>query len=370
MTGIVGSWTRRLPPHQGELLTSCLIRNAHAHGLSPYRFFNLIWPGAHIWSRDFDRDPELLDKTPKASPRQTWIEKIAEQLHIKAVDVEKTTLAPWRLILSEHQKHTGLSRLVLSAGIYHRSRTRHALQYCPECLRNSDPIFRKEWRLGFVVTCSIHGTPLRDSCPDCDAPVIPHRSPSVPPINCHLCGLLLTTATSRQDSIPNEVVKLQQTLLTTLEVAEEKGASNDVFNLVRALLAVSSPRKTRNQLAAALGTSLNGETAATGTFENLRLPERINRLSVVSLWMQDWPASFRHGAQKAKLTQNSFRRASSPPCLSVETNLLPAGRNVDRSWHPVIETPELKKLRRKDKAAYSSLRARKLVEFCTSRRAS
>ena len=57
---LIEGWTRRLPPLPGELLTSCLARNAAAHGTSPYRFLALFWQGDPVWERDFDRAPDCL----------------------------------------------------------------------------------------------------------------------------------------------------------------------------------------------------------------------------------------------------------------------------------------------------------------------
>lgn len=57
---LVGRWSRRLPPLPGELLSSCLARNAAAHGTTPYRFLALFWHGDPAWERDFDRDPASL----------------------------------------------------------------------------------------------------------------------------------------------------------------------------------------------------------------------------------------------------------------------------------------------------------------------
>jgi hypothetical protein len=59
---IRGGWNYRLPPPPGELLSSCLARNAHALGCTPYRFLNMFWEGDPVWNRDFDRDPAGLSR--------------------------------------------------------------------------------------------------------------------------------------------------------------------------------------------------------------------------------------------------------------------------------------------------------------------
>lgn len=188
MTSIIGGWGRRLPPYPGELLTSCLIRNAAAHGLTAYRFFSLICPGADIWNRDFDRDPALLGTRSPEPGRPTWPEVIAARLGTEPDLIEDATLAGWREHLVEESARYGDTSLILSAGVHHRNRKRHGLVFCATCLSDGTAYFRKTWRLAFAVTCDMHGTALRDACPHCDAPVIPHRTMTMRLTDCHACG--------------------------------------------------------------------------------------------------------------------------------------------------------------------------------------
>ena len=75
-----GPWPWRLPPIAGESLTSCLIRNARAHGDGAWTFMASAWPGDPVWERDFDADPTslgprrgggyLLAGRPRGQPRR------------------------------------------------------------------------------------------------------------------------------------------------------------------------------------------------------------------------------------------------------------------------------------------------------------
>ena len=67
-----GGWNYRLPPLPGELLSSCLARNAHAHGCAPYRFLNMFWEGDPVWNRDFDRDPAGLSRSGRRPHVPDW----------------------------------------------------------------------------------------------------------------------------------------------------------------------------------------------------------------------------------------------------------------------------------------------------------
>lgn len=80
---------------------------------------------------------------------------------------------------------------ILVAGIYHRTRRRHGQQYCPLCVAEN-PIFLRLWRLAFLFCCPIHGCLLRDACPNCDSPVVVHRSLGFDMTQCHICQASLT----------------------------------------------------------------------------------------------------------------------------------------------------------------------------------
>jgi hypothetical protein len=45
----------------------------------------------------------------------------------------------------------------------------HGAMFCPECLKESEPYFRLQWRFGFHTCCVKHRIVLLDSCPECGA---------------------------------------------------------------------------------------------------------------------------------------------------------------------------------------------------------
>jgi TniQ len=64
----------------------------------------------------------------------------------------------------------------MPVGVYHRTRRRFGLQYCPDCLaEDGEPYYRRRWRLAFMTVCERHAVPLRDRCPWCGAAVNFHR---------------------------------------------------------------------------------------------------------------------------------------------------------------------------------------------------
>lgn len=363
---LVGGWSRRLPPLPGELLTSCLARNARAHGMSPYRFLALFRQREPVWERDFDRDPAALRRTGRGPNTPNWVDDLAHLAGLSRGEMERATLTVERRMLGGPAlPNRGDTPLVLSAGVYHRTRTRHALQFCPACLSEGTPHFRKAWRLGFVVACERHGSALADGCPHCDAPVVPHRSMTRHVTDCHRCrrsimgeGLQRTPS----DSLGN-AVDLQSKLSDTLDGKDEWPPWNgrEAFDAVRALLAVSAAAPIRDQLRGAFALGAMDAPGDRMRFEQARLATRLPWLETVGIWMADWPRSFRDGADAAGLTQRTFQRRHLSPVLAVEVARLPLGIKRDRSWTPILEEPALNRLRRRDPSAYRAERARRIM---------
>lgn len=86
----MSSFVLRLKPFEGELLSSCLVRNARSHGTSPQRLTALFWHGEAVWMRDFDRDPASLSRLEAGSC--DWIQTLSDRLGLPEDAVRRTTL--------------------------------------------------------------------------------------------------------------------------------------------------------------------------------------------------------------------------------------------------------------------------------------
>ena len=352
----------------GELLTSCLARNARAHGLSPYRFLALFRRGDPTWERDFDRDPATLARVGCRRGEIDWLADLANLMAVPRDDLERATLAPERRALGGPTLAArGDTPLVLSAGVHHRTRTRHALHFCPACLSEGIPHFRKAWRLGFVVGCDRHGNALLDGCPHCDAPVIPHRSTTRHLTDCHRCKRSIVVSCGADDrGVPAHAIDLQRKMTLALDGGDnwQPWAGRSAFDAVRALLAVTAAAPVRMRLRAAFALNAMDEPEERMRFEQARLAVRGLWLETVGAWMADWPRSFWDGANAAGVTRRTFARARMPPALADEVARLPDGTARDRTWEPVLEGPALKRLRRRDSAAYRTARASIILAHC------
>jgi hypothetical protein len=69
-----------------------------------------------------------------------------------------------------------------------------ALQYCPACLAEGAPYYRRSWRLACFRVCPQHHTAMRDQCPHCGSII---RLLELPPATlalCQNCGHPLMTS--------------------------------------------------------------------------------------------------------------------------------------------------------------------------------
>lgn len=362
---ILGQWAFRLPPLEGELLSSCLARNAYAHGAAPQRFLELFWAREAVWNRDFDRDPAALGRPGKTAT--DWVAEIAGQLGIPAEAVRRATLQEWRKALGGPRLPTrGDTPLLLSAGVHHRTRRLHGLQYCPDCLCEPPAHYRRAWRLGFAVICERHGCALGDACQNCGVPVVPHRT-LARVTDCHVCGTSLTRACGG-GRVPDGVARLQHGLTALLDRVGQAqvGPWTDrrAFSGVRALLAVSAARPVQQALRDTLGLKATPSilSAQRLRFEQSRIAVRIPRLETVAAWMENWPTCFRGGAGAARLTQGSFARVQLDEVLAAEVARLPGGIKRQRpAYVPILENPVLRRLRLGDPSAYRAARAERIL---------
>lgn len=150
-----------------ELLSSWLIRLAHAHGQKLQSFSaKLFGRDKAIWNRDIDKlAPDWL------------ITRLSEVTASPIRTVLHTSLRAYEGVLYEHHQPNGNTRWILPLGIYHRTYRNHGLLYCPRCLtEDAAPYFRRKWRLAFSTVCTKHRINLLDRCSQCNSPVAPHRS--------------------------------------------------------------------------------------------------------------------------------------------------------------------------------------------------
>ncbi|WOI46514.1 TniQ family protein [Acidovorax sp. BLS4] len=159
-------WPNHFKPLPGELLSSWLIRLAHAHGYKVEQLCRLLLgPFQPMWNRDIDRclTPQLRDALRAVTAATD------DQL-------SAATLNSYAGYISGNVNSNGLSMWITSLAVYHRTRKLPGLACCPICLASGpEPYYRRIWRLSFVTVCVKHQVELINICPRCDSPFNPHR---------------------------------------------------------------------------------------------------------------------------------------------------------------------------------------------------
>lgn len=160
-------WPIHPQPLTDEILSSWMIRLAHANRFKVHDFYKLYFgKDKQIWTRDIDHlSPDWL------------IKGLSTHTGVPVDSIKNMTLSSYEGIIFEKYNQATVTRGILPLGIYHRVRKFYGLQFCPLCLAEDKiPYFRKHWRVAYITTCNFHNTILYDRCPHCKQPIMPHRS--------------------------------------------------------------------------------------------------------------------------------------------------------------------------------------------------
>lgn len=345
------NWPFRVLPHEDELLSSYLVRTAHSHGLSPYRFCAFHFGGSPVWNRDIDRSaPDALLKS------------IADKAQLDLVTVTAMTLRDIAVAVSSATRsENGIAPWLNSVGVFHRKRRRWGLQYCPTCLAQR-PSFRRPWRLSLTTICDVHGGKLLDACPHCDAPVVPHRQ-SLSPQLCHSCNRSLTSlpeSPATADGAMDSVVAFQSQLLNAIEsgrgaVGQVATSSVDYFNGLHALVRIfDSWREAPTPVQESIACTASRRAPS---LEWARTTQRVTAMRLLHTLTLSWPASFDEHARKARLSQRSFVSVRTPEWLGDAIKNLPAGTSRPRTTTPNPLRAQLRSLHRCRRSDWRTQRA-------------
>lgn len=320
MNGVIGLsgnlWPVHLKPYPDELLSSWLLRLAHAHGLKLQTFCSRVFgKEKSIWNRDIDKfAPEWL------------INHLAAATGTPLQDVINTTLKSYEGVLYETHQPNGNTRWVNPIGIYHRTHKNFGLQFCPICLRHdTDPYFRKYWRLAFFTECEKHHILLHDRCPDCGSAVNFHRVEMgirslIKPksvVNCFQCGYDLRDAPiTRINCADWQTSIMYRTILDFHQLGwlfTDKSTfqySHQLFDVLRHLCVLISSNRRAKCLLPFITERLKIDYSILGrarftTFEKCDVYHR-HALFHSALWLiLDWPKRFVEVCNLLNLT-NSY----------------------------------------------------------------
>lgn len=312
-------WPVHPRPLPDELLSSWMTRIARANHTKVYSFYALYFGQEHqIWNRDIDKlAPEWL------------VDGLAAWTGLDRGEIEQMTLRSYEGLLYEHHNPYGNTKWILPAGVYHRTRRRHGLVYCPLCLfKDAEPYFRKSWRLSFNTVCEHHGSQMLDACPKCNAPVVyfrrdlgHRRAYMVDSMAlCHQCGFDLRRGPAYDPPAPDgESLMHLRALITFRDMGwwfsgeTTHNYSLAFFDVLHHLATFLTSRFGRRLLAEAEKLMphpmTNGAIYSRMSLDMRSVDER-HELLLAALWLlMDWPERFMANYRAAQLSATRITRS-------------------------------------------------------------
>ncbi|SBW83720.1 hypothetical protein PVE_R2G0005 [Pseudomonas veronii 1YdBTEX2] len=316
-------------PLPDELLTSWMVRLAFANGFALHTFYSgLLGYREPIWNRDSDRHPPLalLACLSKATGKSVG-------------ELQGLTLSFYEGLVFEKFLINGDVPFLLPAGLYHRTRRRAGMQFCPQCLKlDSMPYYRRHWRLALSAVCTAHDCLLEQNCPSCGSPIIFHQhgigrskhiSQSALSI-CSKCNFRLGDTEPRPAGCAERAAgRLLLTMTRMVQLGYWDGSlqssplSLSFFAGLRILLGLLCGRhgaRLRGVLSNAIGTEIR--PVAHLDFEYQSVEVRCALLLAAITLMTDWPSRFHEACSSAKVTRSRLTDTFSvmPYWLRVEVD--------------------------------------------------
>ena len=316
-------WPIHPKPKPGELLSSWIVRLARAHGMKVQTYCQLVFGYSQpVWNRDID----------KLAP-DAILNALCSVTGASREEARATTLASYEGLLYERHNPYGHTRWLLPLGIYHRTRRKFGLLYCPFCLRDDEePYFRKEWRLAFNLVCERHGCRMLDRCTQCGAGVAffrremgdRHVVDGGEITRCHSCGFDLRFASAGDPPGPDgQTLLMLRSLILFHDLGwwfagdETLAYSHlffDVLHHLASLLTSVAGRKLREEIERQIGHRPFDTRPMEKSVLELRPLEERYWLILMALWLlQDWPERFIGACGSARLAQSRLLRGERFP---------------------------------------------------------
>jgi hypothetical protein len=278
-------WPAHPRPLPDELLSSWLVRLAHANGYKTQSFY-AFYLGRHavLWNRDVDR-----------SLPTTVIEDLGPRAAISPKNLEAMSLRNFNGHVYEDCEVKRNCSWLLALGIKHRLRRQGGLQFCSACLSaDAKPYFRRTWRMAWATVCVRHGLVLKDRCPRCGDPVQFHRTDMTQ--KSHLKGDVKLTVCTKCgfDLAKHEDAQAASVEVIALQAQMERAATEGFISFAgNPNLASLAYFDGMHILAAGLAKLLSAKNG--GDSSAIEMMDRETRTAVMeklASTVEDWPRSF------------------------------------------------------------------------------
>lgn len=301
-------WPAHPHPLNDELLSSWVVRLAHANGLK-LRPFLTLWmpPGIQYWAIDID-----------ASPPSILIEILAEKTGLSIESIRSLSLSSLDGFLFEAQARFRHIDWILGLCLPRPGRAGSGQQYCPECLaEDPDPYLRRTWRLAWATVCTKHRTFLQDQCGSCGAQVlslrvdmgsaarhIPHEKADYR--WCARCKADLSSSAKQGDHPPPSLLHLQSLCEQAVSQGFLAFAGNPSMHSLAFFAGlrniVAGFHRARNDLS-------EGRISTKRQIEWMPIGERAELMNKVATVVANWPDEFYEAVKTFPSPRNLFRDA-------------------------------------------------------------
>ncbi len=187
---MVNKWPVHPQPLPDELFSSWAMRTAHANGQKLTALFSFFSPNRRNINKNLDGSITFEE-----------VRNFARYLGTPESVAWNTTLTSLEGLLFEKSTQKAQRKLgVLHTGVPKYEDHRFYLQYCPLCLKEGEPYYRKTWRTVYTTVCTKHRIKLLEKCDNCGKPVqtfrlkFRHRHDELEKdlAQCFHCGKMLT----------------------------------------------------------------------------------------------------------------------------------------------------------------------------------
>jgi hypothetical protein len=216
---------------------------------------------------------------------------------------------------------TNRKTCILQEGTAQNNHKRFSLQFCPLCLSEGEPYFRKQWRISLMTVCTKHACQLHDRCPECHSPIQPlkneirtrHRLPFLGEITqCFQCGFNLkeTTVVQADLQVVLDTVWYEKILKTGFVSLENTQwiYSFSFFQVLRHLIRCVIQKRL----------NYNSFIRGNGIDPDVMPHEhRYNAMCQLSGVFKQWPTNFLIFCEKLNLTYSDLT------CMAKQKPLLP-----------------------------------------------
>jgi len=157
-------WPAHPPPQADELFSSWIQRLARANATKLSALISKVYASRNLLEKNIDMNVPC-----------HLLEALAVRARSTYPRLWETSLRSYEGRLFEGYSKKGQHAIcLLDTG--ETNHHRPFQQFCPLCLSEPLPYYRKHWRISFVTVCTNHHCLLLDRCPCCQSPVLPLRN--------------------------------------------------------------------------------------------------------------------------------------------------------------------------------------------------